>query len=102
MSFDYIRRYYGVPAKRGMRVAWSASGGTRLGTITKATHYVYVRFDGVKHSVPLHPKEDGLQYLDDAAGVPAAAAVMHTNSGKLCKFAERAYTVRRGRKSVGA
>jgi hypothetical protein len=72
MSFDYIRRYYGVPAKRGMRVAWDREDGTRLGTITKATNYIYVRFDGVKHSVPLHPKENGLRYLW-AATTPAAA-----------------------------
>ena len=67
MSFDYIRRYYSVPAKRGGRVAWDTSTGTRLGTITKATNYVYVRFDDAKFSVPLHPKEDGLRYLDPAA-----------------------------------
>ena len=63
MSFDYIRRYYGVPAKRGGRVAWDTSNGTRAGTITRATNYVYVRFDDAKHSVPLHPKENGLRYL---------------------------------------
>ena len=63
MSFDYIRRYYSVPAKRGGRVAWDTSKGTREGTITRATNYVYVRFDDMKHSVPLHPKEDGLRYL---------------------------------------
>lgn len=66
MSFDYIRSYYGVPAKRGMRVAWDTSKGTRPGTITKATNYVYVRFDDATFSVPIHPKEDGLRYLDCA------------------------------------
>ena len=65
MSFQYIRRYYDVPAKRGMRVAWDNSKGTRMGTITSATAYVHIRFDDSKHSVPLHPKEDGLRYLTD-------------------------------------
>jgi len=59
----YIRRCYGVPAKRGGRVAWDTSKGTREGTITRATAYVYVRFDDAKFSVPLHPREDGLRYL---------------------------------------
>ena len=49
--FDYVRDHYGVPAKRGMRVAM----GDREGTITSADHYVHVRFDGQKHSVPVHP-----------------------------------------------
>lgn len=63
MSIDYIRNYYGVPAKVGGRVALDSTHGTKEGTITGATHYVMVRFDGNKHSVPLHPKEDGLRYL---------------------------------------
>lgn len=65
MSFDYIRRYYNVPAKRGGRVAWDTSKGTREGTITSATNYVYVRFDDCKFPVPLHPREDGLRYLPE-------------------------------------
>jgi len=56
MSFDYIRRYYNVPAKRGGRVAWDTSSGTREGTITRATNYVYVRFDDAKH--PLYVRGD--------------------------------------------
>ena len=64
MSMAYIRRYYGVPAKRGGRVAWDTSKGTREGAITRATHYVYVLFDDAKHSVPLHPCEQGLRYLE--------------------------------------
>lgn len=68
MSFDYIRRYYGVPAKRGGRVAWDTSKGTREGTITRATNYVYVLFDDAKFPIPLHPKEDGLRYLQEGDG----------------------------------
>ena len=63
MSFDYIRRYYGVPAKRGGRVALDTNKGTREGVITNATHYLHVRFDDVKHSVPIHPQDEGLRYL---------------------------------------
>ena len=73
MSFEYIRRYYGVPAKKGMRVAWDCKEGTRLGTITSATAYVYVRFDDSKHPVPMHPMEDGLRYLAES-GEPTTAA----------------------------
>ena len=63
MSFDYIRKYYGVPAKRGGRVAWDTKKGTRTGKIVSATAYVYILFDDAKHQVPLHPKEAGLRYL---------------------------------------
>lgn len=67
MSMSYIRRYYGVPAKRGGRVEWHyRDGKVRLGTITRATAYVYVRFDDAKRSVPLHPCEGGLCYLPAA------------------------------------
>ena len=67
MSFDYIRCYYSVPAKRGGRVEWTTSKGLRTGVITHATNYVYVKFDDAKFSVPLHPKEDGLRYIEDHA-----------------------------------
>lgn len=69
MSMDYVRRYYGVPAKKGGRVSLEVNRPTglgpmtRLGTITSATHYILVRFDDVTFSVPVHPKEDGLRYL---------------------------------------
>lgn len=66
MSIGYVRRYYGVPAKRGGRVAWDRRDGTMYGTITRATNYVYIRFDGEKHSRPLHPMEIGLRYLPTA------------------------------------
>ena len=63
----YIRRYYGVPAKRGGRVEWRQFCGAILpGVITRATAYVYIRFDGgPRWSVPLHPREAGLVYMDD-------------------------------------
>jgi len=58
----YIRKYYGVPAKRGGRVTWKTRSGVRHGTITSASAYVYVLFDGERRPVPLHPKEAGLEY----------------------------------------
>lgn len=42
MSMDYIRRVYGVPVKRGMRVRVRAFDGWTDGRITSATHYVVV------------------------------------------------------------
>lgn len=58
----YVRRVYRVPAKRGGRVSLNG----RQGSITSATHYIFVRFgDGPRWPVPLHPKEDGLRYLPD-------------------------------------
>jgi len=67
MSFDYVRNYYGVPAKRGGRVKWTDSNGTEhYGTITSADNHVHVRDDGMKHSQAHHP--EGLQYLDAPGG----------------------------------
>lgn len=51
---DYVRTQYRVPVKRGMRV--TTIDGSE-GTVTRATHYVYVRLDGRKHSRPYHPMD---------------------------------------------
>ena len=54
MSMDWVRRTYGVPVRRGVRVDMNGN----LGTITRATSMVYVRFDdyhGARRSVPCHP-----------------------------------------------
>jgi len=59
---DYVRKTYGVSVKRGQRIAFELSGERRLGTVTGATHYVRVRFDGQQHSVNIHPKDAGLNY----------------------------------------
>ena len=50
MSMEYVRRYYGVPAKRGGRVQFFGAQGT----ITSATHYLRVRMDDGRR-VLLHP-----------------------------------------------
>ncbi len=67
MSMKYIRDYYKVPAKRGGRVKWfdSRVGQFLFGTITSATNYVRVRFDGECHKTyraNIHPTD--LVYLD--------------------------------------
>lgn len=51
MSMEYVRRCYGVPAKRGMAVRVDG----KRGIIVRASHYIHVRFDGQKRSVPCHP-----------------------------------------------
>ena len=52
LSFDYVRRYYGVPAKRGMRVTVDG----RPGRITSGNgHYIRVLFDDYRHPLNVHP-----------------------------------------------
>jgi hypothetical protein len=52
----YIREYYGVPAKRGMRVTYSGSQATKTGVITSARGAnLMIRIDGMKHPRPYHP-----------------------------------------------
>ncbi len=54
---EYIRKTYGVPAKRGGRVEYSGDGEIEAGTITGANgHYLRVRLDGEKQSGNFHPK----------------------------------------------
>lgn len=58
--YDYVRRYYNVPAYIGVRVRV----GDKEGVIVKATgsqQYVYIRLDGQKHANPYHPT-DGIEY----------------------------------------
>jgi hypothetical protein len=52
LSFDYVREYYGVPAKRGMRVTVDG----RPGRITSGNgHYIRVLFDGERRPSICHP-----------------------------------------------
>lgn len=51
-SLDYVRRNYGVPVKRGMRVVHHGD----CGTVTCGDgQYVRVRFDGRRRSDRCHP-----------------------------------------------
>ncbi len=57
LVMDYIRRYYGVPAKRGGRVVYSGGkNGERMGTIKSARGgYLMILLDGDKHPGTFHP-----------------------------------------------
>jgi hypothetical protein len=64
MSMDYIRRTYGVPAKRGARVAYTGSGKRQLGEITGADGaHLMIRLVGSQHSLPYHPTWE-IEYID--------------------------------------
>jgi len=64
-----IRRWYGVPAKRGWRVRYNGPLGAREGTIRSARHgYLRILLDGYKHTGTFHPAWK-LEYLDEAGGV---------------------------------
>lgn len=74
MSVAYVRRYYGVPARRGARVVFDG----RPGVITSCPGaYVRVRLDGEKQSVLAHPTWH-MTYLPadspSTGGEPAAQA----------------------------
>lgn len=70
---DYVRRIYGVPAKRGGRVTYTGAvdGRPLRGTITSADHRLRVRLDGDNHSSSFHPTWE-LTYDDAPAPAPEA------------------------------
>jgi hypothetical protein len=51
-SFDYVCRYYGVPARRGGRVTFRGEPGR---ITSGAGHYIRIRLDGWKRSILVHP-----------------------------------------------
>lgn len=74
MSMDYIRKNYGVPAKRGGRVEYTGCGKAELGTITGADGaYLCIRLDGLKQAGNFHPTWE-LRYLPETlkAEIPSA------------------------------
>lgn len=59
--YDYVRRYYGVPAYIGVRVKVSGREGVLVNS--RCQHYLYIRFDGdMRVAGPYHPT-DGIEYL---------------------------------------
>lgn len=62
---EYVRNWYQVPAKRGVRVRLGSGFGSDLagltGTITGATHYLRVKMDDGRR-VWLHPTWE-VEYL---------------------------------------
>lgn len=64
MSLEWIRKRYGVPAKRGGRIEYTGEGKPELGTICGASGgHLSIRLDGVKHTMPFHPTWK-LRYLE--------------------------------------
>lgn len=65
-GIEYVRRYYGVPAKVGGRVRYTnRKGRTFTGTITSAAApHLRVLIDGNHHPYTFHPTD--LEYLEDS------------------------------------
>ena len=65
MSMEWVRKNYGVPAKRGGRVEYNGSrSGPRLGTIIASVGpHLRIRLDGDKDALIYHPTWE-LRYLD--------------------------------------
>lgn len=57
MSFEYIRRTYGVPAERGHRVEYAGGDEVRRGTIVDENGaHIFIHFDGDETDTgPFHP-----------------------------------------------
>jgi hypothetical protein len=72
--YDYVRRYYGVPAYIGVRV----QVGEKEGVIVKSngSPYVHIKLDGAKHANPYHPTDPALKYLiERRAGIGQSGGV---------------------------
>lgn len=69
MSMARLRRYYSVPAKRGMRVRYTGEGQDNplLGTITSARGFhLRIRLDGIKTPCIFRPTWE-LEYIQDTS-----------------------------------
>lgn len=56
MTMAYVRKAYGVPAKRGMRVVYTGGGAPVGGTIRSArTGRLKIQLDGEKVAKSYHP-----------------------------------------------
>lgn len=68
MSLEYIRKTYGVPARRGGRIEYNNNGRVEFGTIVGASGaHLSIRLDGMKHTLPFHPTWS-LKYMDSDGG----------------------------------
>lgn len=64
MTMQYVRDYYGVPAKRGGRVVYTGSLEPKHGVITSARGAkLMIHMEGLKHARPYHPTWE-MQYLE--------------------------------------
>lgn len=67
MSVEYIRKAYGVPARRGGRVEYTGGGNLEMGTIRSASGgNLNIKLAGMKHAMPFRPTWK-LRYLDASA-----------------------------------
>ena len=60
IPYEYVKKYYGVPADPGRRVKMAGHRPTETGVIVRKKsydQYVHVRFDGQTFSVPVHPHD---------------------------------------------
>lgn len=67
MSMQYIRDYYGVPAKRGARIRFTgrSDGVAQEGVITGTRNaHIRVRFDGDLCTSRLHPTWE-VEYIEE-------------------------------------
>ena len=82
MSLAYIRNYYGVPAKKGVRV--KAYG--KPGTITGASNaHLLIKLDGEQRSNPYHPTHD-IEYLEQAPKPGTVNVIAYCWAGGLIQF----------------
>ncbi|CAD0266070.1 conserved hypothetical protein [Pseudomonas veronii] len=67
-TMAWVRKSYGVPAKRGMRVLYTGCGRREYGTIRSAAcgGHLNIQLDGVRHTMPFHPTWE-LHYQPDEA-----------------------------------
>lgn len=66
MSMEWIRKSYGVPAKRGGRIEYTGGRAPEFGTIVSAREgRLRIRLDGMEYTRPLpfHPTYE-LRYLE--------------------------------------
>jgi len=60
----WVRKNYGVPAKRGARIEYLGNGKTVQGTIRSARGgHLRIQLDGDELAIPFHPTWK-LRYLD--------------------------------------
>lgn len=65
-TMAWIRKSYGVPAKRGMRILYTGCGRQEFGTVRSAASggHLNIQLDGIRHTMPFHPTWM-LQYQPD-------------------------------------
>ena len=55
-NMERIRKWYGVPAKRGGRIIYTGNGHREFGTIRGARSiYLKIQLDGHKNATIFHP-----------------------------------------------